>query len=99
MAPDALAASREVLARYGNMSSATLMFVLALLLGGILGIIAALYQNKPADYAVIAAATAGSTGSVSAKLRAISRDIVSNIVLAAGANLIGRAVADASAVR
>ncbi|MEI8179352.1 oligopeptide ABC transporter permease OppB [Aestuariivirga sp.] len=35
--------------------------VLALLLGGILGIIAALYQNKPADYAVIATATAGST--------------------------------------
>ncbi|MCA3555700.1 oligopeptide ABC transporter permease OppB [Aestuariivirga sp.] len=35
--------------------------VLALLLGGILGIIAALHQNKPADYAVIATATAGST--------------------------------------
>jgi oligopeptide transport system permease protein len=35
--------------------------VLALLLGGILGITAALYQNKPADYAVIATATAGST--------------------------------------
>jgi hypothetical protein len=44
-----------------------------------------------------AAATAGSTGSISAKLRAISRDIVANIVLAAGSNLIGRAVADASA--
>lgn len=44
-----------------------------------------------------AAATAGSTGSISAKLRAISRDIVANIVLAAGTNLIGRAVADASA--
>lgn len=29
LAPDALAASREVLDRYGNMSSATLMFVLA----------------------------------------------------------------------
>ncbi|MGD9827135.1 MAG: hypothetical protein AB7U66_00260 [Hyphomicrobiaceae bacterium] len=37
-----------------------------------------------------AAATAGSTGSISAKLRAISRDIVANIVLAAGTNLIGR---------
>lgn len=36
-----------------------------------------------------AAATAGSTGTISAKLRAISRDLVSNIVLAAGANLIG----------
>lgn len=44
-----------------------------------------------------AAATAGSTGSISAKLRAISRDLVANIVLAAGSNLIGRAVADASA--
>jgi hypothetical protein len=44
-----------------------------------------------------AAATAGSTGSISAKLRAISRDLVANIVLAAGTNLIGRAVADASA--
>lgn len=35
--------------------------VLALVLGGLLGVVAALYQNKPADYAVIAAATAGST--------------------------------------
>jgi oligopeptide transport system permease protein len=35
--------------------------VLALILGGILGIIAALNQNKLADYAVIATATAGST--------------------------------------
>jgi hypothetical protein len=35
--------------------------VLALIIGGILGIIAALNQNKPADYAVIATATAGST--------------------------------------
>lgn len=33
LAPDALAASRRVLARYGNMSSSTLMFVLAGLLG------------------------------------------------------------------
>lgn len=44
-----------------------------------------------------AAVTAGATGSISAKLRSISRDIVANIVLAAGTNLIGRAVADASA--
>lgn len=36
-----------------------------------------------------AAATAGSTGSIAAKLRAISRDIVANIVLAAGRNVIG----------
>jgi oligopeptide transport system permease protein len=35
--------------------------VLSLLLGGLLGVIAALYQNRGADYAVIAAATAGST--------------------------------------
>jgi oligopeptide transport system permease protein len=34
---------------------------LALLVGGFLGIIAALYQNRSADYAVIATATAGST--------------------------------------
>jgi oligopeptide transport system permease protein len=35
--------------------------VLALAIGGALGIIAALYQNRWADYAVIATATAGST--------------------------------------
>lgn len=35
--------------------------VLALLIGGALGIVAALNQNKLADYAVIATATAGST--------------------------------------
>lgn len=44
-----------------------------------------------------AAVTAGATGSLSAKLRSISRDLVANIVLAAGTNLIGRTVADASA--
>jgi hypothetical protein len=44
-----------------------------------------------------AAVTAGASGSISAKLRSISRDIVANIVLAAGSNLIGRTVADASA--
>lgn len=37
-----------------------------------------------------AAATAGATGSISAKLRSISRDLISNIVLAAGTNLIGK---------
>lgn len=36
-----------------------------------------------------AAVTAGATGSISAKLRSISRDLVANIVLAAGTNLIG----------
>jgi len=36
-----------------------------------------------------AAVAAGATGSLSAKLRSISRDIVANIVLAAGANIIG----------
>jgi len=35
--------------------------IIALLLGGALGIIAALYQNKGADYVVTATATAGST--------------------------------------
>lgn len=35
--------------------------ILALIIGGILGIVAALKQNKGADYAVIATATAGST--------------------------------------
>ncbi|TIP50099.1 MAG: ABC transporter permease subunit, partial [Mesorhizobium sp.] len=35
--------------------------ILALLLGGLLGTIAALNQNKLADYSVIALATAGST--------------------------------------
>lgn len=35
--------------------------ICALLLGGVLGIIAALRQNRPADYVVVATATAGST--------------------------------------
>jgi oligopeptide transport system permease protein len=35
--------------------------ILALLIGGALGIVAALYQNRSADYAVIAAASVGST--------------------------------------
>jgi oligopeptide transport system permease protein len=35
--------------------------VLALFFGSLLGITAALYQNRPADYAVVATATAGST--------------------------------------
>lgn len=35
--------------------------LLALVIGGTLGIVAALYQNKGADYAVIGVATAGST--------------------------------------
>jgi oligopeptide transport system permease protein len=38
-----------------------LALLLALLLGGIMGIIAALYQNRAGDYAVVATATAGST--------------------------------------
>ncbi len=37
-----------------------------------------------------AAVTAGATGSISAKLRSISRDLIANIVLAAGSNIIGR---------
>ena len=39
----------------------SMALTLALLLGGALGIVAALNQNKAADYAVIATATAGST--------------------------------------
>jgi oligopeptide transport system permease protein len=38
-----------------------LALLFALLIGGIMGIIAALYQNKAGDYAVVATATAGST--------------------------------------
>lgn len=41
-----------------------------------------------------AAVTAGATGSISAKLRSISRDIVANIVLAAGTNGIGKLTAN-----
>jgi oligopeptide transport system permease protein len=50
--------------RVGLPVSATIgasALILALLLGGALGIVAALHQNKGADYAVIATATAGST--------------------------------------
>jgi oligopeptide transport system permease protein len=39
----------------------TIALVLALTIGGALGIVAALWQNRAADYAVIATATAGST--------------------------------------
>ena len=41
-----------------------------------------------------AAVAAGATGSISAKLRSISRDIVANIVLAAGSNAIGKLAAN-----
>lgn len=41
-----------------------------------------------------AAVTAGATGSLLAKLRSISRDLVANIVLAAGANVIGKVTTD-----
>lgn len=41
-----------------------------------------------------AAVVAGATGSISAKLRSISRDLVANIVLATGANIIGRTGVD-----
>lgn len=41
-----------------------------------------------------AAVTAGATGSISAKLRAISRDIISNIVLKAGSAIIGQVSVD-----
>lgn len=42
-----------------------------------------------------AAVVAGATGSISAKLRSISRDLVSNVVLAAGTNAIGKLAANA----
>lgn len=35
--------------------------ILALIIGTLMGTVAALFQNRPADYAVVAAATAGST--------------------------------------
>lgn len=41
-----------------------------------------------------AAVSAGATGSISAKLRSISRDLVANIVLAAGTNAIGKLAAN-----
>lgn len=41
-----------------------------------------------------AAVTAGATGSLLAKLRSISRDLVANIVLATGANIIGKVTTD-----
>jgi hypothetical protein len=41
-----------------------------------------------------AAVSAGATGSIQAKLRSISRDLVANIVLAAGANAIGKLAAN-----
>lgn len=47
-------------------------------------------QGANADAAV----TAGATGTISAKLRSISRDLVANIVLAAGTNVIGHVIAD-----
>jgi len=39
----------------------SMALIVALLVGGALGIVAALYQNKAEDYAVVALATAGST--------------------------------------
>lgn len=44
-----------------------------------------------------AAVTAGNSGSISAKLRSISRDLVANVVLAAGSNLIGAVTAKGGA--
>lgn len=63
--------------------------------------------GEPADIAAIAAgigapadaaATAGNVGSLSAKLRAISRDLIANIVLAAGEHVIGKVAATAASV-
>ena len=44
-----------------SMELGSMALIFALLAGGVLGIVAALYQNKPGDYAVVALATAGST--------------------------------------
>lgn len=44
-----------------SMQLGAIALIFALVIGGALGIVAALYQNKPADYAVVATATAGST--------------------------------------
>lgn len=44
-----------------SMQLGVIALFLALIIGGVLGITAALYQNKGADYAVVATATAGST--------------------------------------
>jgi hypothetical protein len=63
--------------------------LLALEAGGNLAAIAT-NQGAVADAAV----TAGATGSLSAKLRSISRDLVSNIVLASGTNVIGHVIVD-----
>ncbi len=46
--------------------------------------------NTNAGAITDAAVAAGATGSLSAKLRAISRDLIANIVLAPGTNLIGK---------
>ena len=44
-----------------SMELGSMALILALVVGGALGIIAALYQNKAGDYAVVALASAGST--------------------------------------
>ena len=44
-----------------SMQLGTAALILALVVGGVLGIVAALHQNRGADYAVIATATVGST--------------------------------------
>lgn len=51
-----------------------------------------------AGAAADAAVTAGATGSISAKLRSISRDLIANIVLAAGENLIGKVAGSAAVI-
>lgn len=46
-----------------------------------------------------AVVAAGAAGSIAAKLRAISRDIVANIVLAAGENMIGKVAANSTVIQ
>jgi oligopeptide transport system permease protein len=59
--PDFTVAEKFAAALPYSIQLGTVALVLALIFGTMLGITAALYQNRAADYAVIATATAGST--------------------------------------
>lgn len=59
--PDFTVAEKFAAALPYSIQLGSIALILALIFGTILGITAALYQNRSADYAVIATATAGST--------------------------------------
>ncbi|MFT3986070.1 ABC transporter permease subunit [Aestuariivirga sp.] len=59
--PDFTVAEKFAAALPFSIQLGSIALLLALVLGTVLGIIAALFQNRSADYAVIATATAGST--------------------------------------